>query len=235
MKYPAEKLLLCLLTVFFIGCEDKDKATQPEPQDIWDIEKNGIPKFVGTDYIELSRIYRISKFRSSVGHDYSDAFEHCRSMKHYFEPKNDSDWSTVKIFSPVTGIVTRLEQEWAGTKIEIASDDYPAFRFSIFHLNPSVPRKINDRVTVGEQLGTHIGTQTMSDIAVMVNDPTRQGRMVSYFEVITDALFSEYSKRGVMSRNDMIIPKAVRDSNPLTCNGDTFVSSDILDNWFVLQ
>ena len=28
----------------------------------------------------------------------------------------------------VKGTITRVEQEWAGTKLEIESDEYPAFR-----------------------------------------------------------------------------------------------------------
>lgn len=226
-----------IYTTFFllalISSCSKGSDPQENPSDIWDIEKQGIPKFVGFNYIELSSIYRISKFRSSVGHDYSDAFEQCRSMKHYFEPKGDVDWATIKIYSPVAGSITRVEVEWAGTKIEIASDDYPAFRFAIFHINAS-GFSVGDKVESGQQLGTHIGSQTYSDISVIVNDPTRQGRMVSYFEVITDALFSEYSNRGVTARDDLIISKSTRDANPLTCSGDTFISTDLLESWVIL-
>jgi len=75
----------------------------------------------------------------------------------------------------------------------------------------------------------------MSDIAVIVNDPTHQGRMVSYFEVIKDEVFNEYSSRGVTSREDLIISKAIRDANPLECSGDTFVTSDTLENWIYLN
>ena len=229
------KLLLWFLAVLIVSCGSKDDAPQPPDTSDWDIEKNGIPKFVATDYIELAKIYRISKFRSSEGHDYSDAFEHCRSMKHYFEPRSEVDWAAIKLFSPVTGKITRLDQEWAGTKIEIESNDYPAFRFSIFHVTLTTPRAINDTVLAGEQLGTHIGPQTMSDIAVMVNDPTHQGRMISYFDVMADTLFSEYVKRGVNSREDMIISRAIRDSLPLTCVGDSFASVDTLENWVLLK
>ena len=127
-------LILCFFSSFnFInGCSDESENPQ-ENSDIWDIDKNSIPKFVGTEYIELAKIYRISKFRSSVGHDYSDAFEDCRSMKHYFEPRGDVDWSTIKITCPVTGSITRVDQEWAGTKLEIVSKEYPpsASRYSI--------------------------------------------------------------------------------------------------------
>jgi hypothetical protein len=231
------EILALILIPFMLritGCH-KDTENPPTTNDVWDIDKDGIPKFVSTNYIEPDKIYRISKYRSSIGHDYSDAYEHCRSMKHYFEPKSTMDWTTVKIYSPVNGKITRLEQEWAGTKIEIASDDYPAFRFSVFHINMTQQRNLNDQVTAGELLGTHVGSQTMSDISVIVNDPSHQGRMVSFFDVITDAVFNEYRNHGINSREDLIIPKTVRDANPLTCSGDTFVSSDTLENWVILN
>lgn len=226
-------LWILLLLILTSGCSKKSDVSTPN--DIWDIEKNGIPKFVKTNYIELDKIYRISKYRSSVGHDYSDAYEQCRSMKHYFEPKSNVDWSAIKIYSPVKGIITRAELEWAGTKLEIASDDYPAFRFSIFHVNTSKEYHINDKVSEGELIGTHIGSQTYSDISVIVNDPARLGRMVSFFDVMTDALFTEFSARGLNSRADIIISKTDRDANPLTCSGETFSSSDALESWFYLN
>lgn len=227
-------LFIFSLTLTILACKE-DEENPVTSQDIWDIDQNGVPRFVDNNYIELSKIYRISKFRSSVGHDYSDAFEHCRSMKHYFEPRSDVDWSTVKIYSPVKGTITRVEQEWAGTKIEIAADAYPAFRFSIFHVNVAGTRNVGDKVALGEQLGVHIGSRTMSDISVIVNDPTRQGRMISYFDVITDTVFSEYVNRGVMSRDAMIISKTSRDEHPLTCSGDTFTSVDSLETWVSLN
>ncbi len=217
------------------ACHKDSENSPPVNTDIWDIDKDGIPKFVSTNYIDLDKIYRVSRFRSSEGHDYSDAFEHCRSMKHYFEPKSSLDWTTVKIYAPVTGKITRVEEEWAGTKIEMDSDQYPAFRFSIFHIQTLKQYTIDEKVTAGTQLGTHIGSQTMSDISVIVNDPTRQGRMVSYFDVLTDAVFTQYQNRGVGNREELIIPKAVRDANPLMCSGDTFVSSDTLNNWVILK
>lgn len=228
-------IFILLLFLIIPGCSKKHDANITT-NDIWDIDKDGIPKFVNTNYIELSKIYRISKFRSSVGHDYSDSYEQCRSMKHYFEPKSDVDWATVKIYSPVSGIITRAEQESiGGTKIEIASDDYPAFRISIFHINLQGTRIVDDKISAGELLGTHIGSQTYSDISVIVNDPTKQGRMVSWFDVITDNVFNEYAARGINSRSDMAISKSDRDANPLTCSGDTFTSTDMLESWVYLN
>lgn len=235
-RISEKKLLIFIYLILSIipGCSKKHDNVQA-PNYIWDIDKDGIPKFVDKNYIELSGIYRISKYRSSVGHDYSDYSEHCRSLKHYFEPKGSVDWAAIKIYSPVTGTITRVEQEWAGTKIEIESEEYPAFRISIFHINLQGSRTVGDKINEGELLGTHIGSQTYSDVSVIVNDPTKQGRMVSWFDVITDNVFMEYSLRGVSSRSDMIIPKSLRDANPLTCSGDTFTLTDPLEGWYILN
>jgi hypothetical protein len=227
-------LILLFGSVFLLSCKKEETKTDA-PKDVWDIDKDGIPKIAGNNYIDLSKIARISKFRSSAGHDYSDFNEHCRSMKHYFEPLASVDWSTVRIYSPVTGTITRFEPEWAGAKIEIESSAYPAFRFSIFHVQCPVPFNVGDAVTAGQELGTHIGSQTYSDISVIVNDPTKQGRMVSWFEVMTDAVFAQYSARGVSDRGNLLITKSLRDQNPLTCTGDVFSPGDPLDAWVVLQ
>ena len=236
MRKCTIKILIVLFlfssTILVIGCSDNND--EKPSSDIWDIEKDGIPKFVETNYIELNKIYRISKFRSSIGHDYSDFLEDCRSMKHYFEPKGGIDWSTVKVYAPITGEITRVDQEWAGIKIEIMSDKYPAFRFSIFHINTLKVFNLGDKVVEGEQLGTHIGSQTMSDISVIVNDPTRQGRMISYFDVMKDEIFAEYLNYGVASRDNLIISKELRDANPIECSGDMFISVDLLECWVVL-
>jgi hypothetical protein len=66
----------------------------------YDVASNGIPKFVADDYVYVASVGRISKFRSGAGHDFSDDFESCRSMKHYYEP-DVVDWSTLGVYSPV--------------------------------------------------------------------------------------------------------------------------------------
>ncbi|MFN8209008.1 MAG: hypothetical protein U0T82_16610 [Bacteroidales bacterium] len=217
--------------LFFLHACSHDTDKPAGGNDIWDLNLKAPPHFISQNYIEIDKIARISRFRSGVGHDYSDFTEHCRSMKHYFEPLPGVDWTKVKIYSPVTGIITRMEQEWSGTKIEIASAEYPAFRFSIFHIVPASSWTINQAITEGTLLGTHVGTQTYSDISVIVNDITKQGRMVSWFDVITDGLFAEYQAAGIGTRESMIIQKQERDLHPLTCNGDTFIGVDSLDAW----
>jgi len=194
-----------------------------------------IPRFVDINYVDLSAIARISKFRSAVGHDYADDFETCRSMKHYFEPRADVDWSDVAIVSPVDGTIAETREEWAGTQIAIASHLHPEITFVVFHVQPADGIAAGARVTAGQPLGTHVGPQTMSDIAVRIE--TAGGtRLVSYFEVMSDALFEAYRARGIRSRADLILSRAERDVDPLRCRGQEFVApSGAADDWVPLN
>jgi hypothetical protein len=230
-KYVLLFLFTCITLVG--GCSGRGTNSSSDGN-TYDVDAKGIPKFVAVDYIELGKIYRISKFRSSEGHDYSDDFETCRSMKHYFEPKSNVDWSTTKVFSPVKGTVSKIYQEWAGTQIQIKSKEYPAFYFIIFHINLANPLKVGDLLTAGQQLGTHIGSQTMSDIAVGVSTP-RGWKLVSYFDVMSDSVFQGSQARGLSSRDVVIISKEARDADTLTCDGETFTTSSKLENWVILN
>jgi hypothetical protein len=228
--------------------------SNPYPQDCffietYDVNANGIPKFVTTDYIELPRIVQVSRFRSAIGHDYSDDFERCRSMKHYFAPKLGTDWTTVKVFSPVDGTVTNLINEGLGFKVEIKSKLQPAFHFQIFHVNLIGPLKVFDVVAAGQVLGTHASNSTTSDIAVGVVtpqdgpysvDPYRHGgwKLLSYFDVMSDPLFQTYQARSQANRSDFVITEAERDAHPLVCNssgGFTGIADPTVADWVILN
>ena len=149
-------------------------------------------------------------------------------------PCSSSDWSSIKIFSPVNGTVDRIFDEWAGTQIQIKSDQYPNLIFIIFHVKLLNPLNVGNKVVAGNQIGTHIGSQTMSDIAVV--QITNSGRkMISYFDLMTNSLFQSYQLRGVVSRSDLIITAEVRNSSPLTCSGESFIASGTLENWAFLK
>lgn len=200
---------------------------------VYNVDSKGIPKFVEVNYIELEKIEKISKFRSGVGHDYSDDFETCRSMKHYYSPFDTLIWNNVNVYSPVAGTISRIREEWAGTQLEIRSEEYPAFTFIIFHMDLLETPKVGDKFTKGQQLGTHIGTQTTSDIAVGIN--TNKGyKLVSYFDVMTDSLFTAYQAKGMITRSDAIISKEARDNDLLSCNEEVFTDEGTLDNWIIL-
>ncbi len=202
----------------------------------WDVDTWGYPRFVDVNYLEFERIHKISKFRSAVGHDYSDDYENCCSMKHYFWMDGDSGWETVRLYAPVNGTVSWRFEEWLGTQVWIRSDAYPDFQFGIFHiiLRDSALRE-GRSVKAGQLLGTHYGTRTYSDIAVLVDSPGGR-KLVSYFDIISDALFQRYQTRGLLSRNDVIISKQERDASPLTCSGETFIAgTGVLDDWVTLK
>ena len=226
--------LAIFLATCKVGSSSENENGNGGGSDTYDVDLNGIPQFVDVNYIELNKIHQISRFRSGIGHDYSDDFESCRSMKHYFQPKSTVNWSEVQIFSPVAGTVANITVEWAGAQIRIRSAEYPAFFFIIFHVSLIDGLNVGAPVSAGQQIGTHIGSQTMSDIAVGVSTPGGW-KLISYFDTITNSVFQAYQARGMDSRQDAVISREERDGDPLTCDGETFDNSGSLDNWVVLN
>ena len=160
-------------------------------------------------------------------------------MKHVYYPieiNGSVDGSTVQIFSPVSGTVSKIgEINVDEVQVQIKSKEYPAFYSIIFHVNLTNPLNVGDLVTAGQQLGTaRIGSETCSDIAVGVYTPNGW-KLISYFDVMTDSLFQDYQARGLSSRDDAIISKEARDADPLTCDGEEFIDSGNLENWVVLN
>jgi hypothetical protein len=212
------------------------------PRVTYDVDANGIPQFASTDVIELLKISELSKFRSGAGHDYSDDFESCRSMKHYFTPQSTVDKLSVMIFSPINGTVIGTMHERAedltskGIMVGIQSDDYPAFHFIIFHIDLIKDLNVGDKIAAGQLLGypPDYDNVTIADTAVGVNTPGGY-KLISYFDVMTDSLFRDYALRGLNSREDAIITKDERDADPLTCDGETFADGGNLENWVVLN
>ena len=80
-----------------------------------------LPQFVIASHIDIDQLANVSKFRSSAGHDFSDSFEDCCSMKHYFHP---ADYYGTRfsqpIYSPVNGIVLYVTDGSGGS----GSDDW---------------------------------------------------------------------------------------------------------------
>jgi hypothetical protein len=206
-------------------------AQQPPPSTPsgYDLEANGLPLFVTANYIDLSRILKISRFRSGEGHDYADNFEKCRSMKHYFQPVFGTDWSTIKIFAPFAGTIVKVEDEWAGKQVHIVPDGLPFFKVIMFHVNLNSSLKADSKVSAGQQIGTHISTQTISDVTIGI-ETTKGWKLVSPFEVMSDDVFNLYKARGISSRSQAIITKAERDASPLSCSGETFANKGTIEN-----
>ena len=206
--------------------------------------EDSIPKFIDNNYLDLSKIDKISKFRSGMGHDYSDDFESCRSMKHYFHP-NVEDFSTIEIFSPVDGVVVSMVES-NGIRINIKSSEHPAYQFIIFHIAALSDLEIGDFVSAGDKIGNHINSTTISDIAVqrfVLHESIFKTQLISYFDVMTDDHFdSSYLSSEISSRSDLIITATERDLSPLTCEGEDFIGEEHEDggygsipNWALLD
>lgn len=222
---------------------DTTHTTQNTPYYTGDL--NQLPKFSGVCYFEFDSLDKVSKFRSGFGHDYSDDFEFCRSMKHYFVPKNLSSPGTdINIYSPFRGVVTTIWQEWAGSQIHISSVEYPAFSAKIFHVNLLQGIAVGDTLQEGLLIGKHIGNVTSSDIAIAVMTPTdgpkdssisQSGlRYVSYFSIMKDNLLQRFMLHGV-TLDSLIIRSSERDSFPLNCNGEVFLDQGSINNWVPMQ
>jgi hypothetical protein len=204
----------------------------------YDLKNLGVPKILNANHIDLSKIGRISRFRSTVGHSYtdSDSTETCRSMKHYFEPKSSVDWTNVDIYSPLTGTITGLQTDghW-GYQVRITSVDQPVFFVAIFHVNIDSGIVKGKWIHAGDHLGKHASSFTMSDIAVTYKGKDN-GHLVSFFEAITNPVFALYQARGVPSREAAIITKEERDADPVPCVGEEqFTVEGTIPDWLVLN
>lgn len=203
-------------------------------------EENNLPKFIRADFIDLSQIYSISKFRSGAGHDFSSVGETCRSMKHYFTPQKTIESMNyehehnnlpkpptkdefIPIYSPADGEISAVgeEQTPIGKQIEIHPSNAPEFKIRLFHIYLDEGFGWGSKVKAGEKIG-EIGKYQGTDIAVQIRTPKGEV-FYSYFEVMPDNIFDNYKKRGIVSKEDVIISREQRDANPLKCNGEQFV------------
>lgn len=223
-RYGITALVALLAFLAFYACSTTSTET-PQAQH---------PAIITVNHLDPASIDRISRFRSAAGHDYSDDFESCRSMKHYFHPADTLDWSQITIFCPLDGTITEIRQEWAGTQYHIQSDLHPAYTVILFHIAPQIPYQTGDHLQSGQVIGTHIGYQTMSDLAVRWTC-SEGTRLVSAFELMTEAVLTQWKSRGVTSLRDLIISRDARDADPLACDGENFTGIGNLADWFTLE
>lgn len=198
-----------------------------------------LPKFIQADFIDLDKIYSISKFRSGSGHDFSSSGEKCRSMKHYFNtqdtrekmiafdksnglPPKPDGMNDINIYSPVDGEIIGVERDQMpiGEQIYIRPKSNPDYTVRLFHIYVDGKLKKGSRVTAGQKIGV-ISQYQNTDIAIMGGGFGRN--FISYFDVMPDSIFTRYRERGVNNSDEMIISKEFRDTNPLQCDGEKFV------------
>lgn len=242
---PISRLaFVLLLWGITTSCEKGDENPEPETPEqnteIWNLEERGVPKFLEV-YIQPEEINRISKFRSGVGHDYSDDFESCRSMKHYFDVPQHTE-----IRSPVKGELVWMQKEWAGHKLAIRSTEYPAFVIELFHVTLEGTLEVGALIEAGQLLGHHASGNTASDIAVMVQTdkdgpnentlPRSNGiKLISYFDCINNQAMEAFHTgfRDGVGREGFIISKESRDSERFDCENDWQFGGQRSQYWVV--
>ncbi len=200
-------------------------------------DESKIPKNLVTSMpVEFERIYKISKFRSEAGHDYSNTWngETCRSMKHYINDGRNMDQVTrmpirsfptadqpnIKIFAPFDGTITDIssEQTPIGKQVHVRSNLYPDYFGRLFHID-LLPEfnKVGVKVASGQQIGT-IGPKDGTDFSIEANILFKGPVLLSLFDEMTDAAFIPFANMG-FKREDFIISREYRDAHPLKCGG----------------
>jgi hypothetical protein len=208
-----------------------------------------VAPFVDVDFTELDKVEQVSLFRSSAGHSYTDDCEDCRSLKHYFAPyANHLANGDVAVRSPVAGTIVSVTAEGHGAsvglenkQVRIRSTLRPDVTFILFHVDCVPGTAAGNVVAAGDPIGTARLVypdipEVAHDFDIAVRVHTLYGdRYVSWFDVVSDALFATYVARGASARSDFVISRGARDADPLTCSGETFTSTGSLGAWFVLD
>jgi len=217
-----------------------------QTEEIEDIDPDNPPQFIQADFVELDKVYLVSKFRSGVGHDFSaNSPETCRSMKHYFssidpsqpsyklknDPNNVSVFPSptldndVKIFSPVDGTLESIDsdQKAYNHELSITLDAYPNIRIRLMHVQTALGVK-DGKVKAGQLIGLVLANQSF-DLAIealLMNREKAGGPKighVSYFAAMPDRIFAKYQARGIKTREEFIITREYRDAHPYSCHG----------------
>lgn len=191
------------------------------------------PQLITANFIDLDRVYMISKYRSGAGHDYSLNGETCRSMKHYFNTSHHEDPVThipqrsypaagetnIKLYAPFDGLITAIGSEKTpiGQQVQVMALHNPWFTARLFHIDLLPGLHVGSWVKSGQQIAT-IGPRDGTDFALETNQTGIGGSGVSMFEAMTDEAFAPYAKLGYQ-RSDFIISRAERDAHPLKCLG----------------
>lgn len=210
------KKLLPLLMVFLIwNC-----SNVPFEYSTWAPEREDVPRFLSTAFVDIAEIENITKFRSGYGHDYPDRYESERSMKHYFKPashhQNTDD--SLEVYSPVSGMITMVMNERdTGNQIRITPDGYSYVSIVFFHIHTSY--SVGDRISEGALLGyPHLINDSPDgasdfDVAVWLNS----GHLISVFDIMDDSVFNPIAaKFSQTDRKDFQFSKGYRDINPVS-------------------
>ncbi len=117
-------------------------------------------KFIIKNPVNLSQIWKISKFRSCSGHDFSglNVFgqtETNRSMKHYFAIKQSlRGTQEVKVFAPFDALIEEIDYQNEPGDYEVYLRGPNSWIFIFQHITPRAGLKVGSIVRAGEEMGS---------------------------------------------------------------------------------
>jgi hypothetical protein len=190
---------------------------------------------IRANIVDVEEVAEISKFRSCAGHPYPRVDE-LSSEKHYitlFDYCFDDPTRTIKLFALWDGTIEDLIQDIdpaIGWSILLSSSWYMAVYMHVEYL---------DNITKGMKVkaGDWIGyadvphptlTYTSFDICIH-RGRAYSDQTYSYFEMMPDSVFTEWSGRGLTDRTQVIISAAYRAANPCT-----IYNSNHAEDWLTL-
>lgn len=193
------------------------------------------------NFVDLSQIFNISKYRSCSGHQTVDQYsdEPVSNMQHYIPTVPSIDPDKVKIYAPFDGYLAHIFSE--GISMVPASSKIPwwpfQWRFNMPHTH-SLPEY--DGMATFVKAGTLIGYVNALDrygqrlkgtqfrVGVQSVPPefkNGNGEPFKYldsaFHFMSDEVFAQYQAAipGLKSREDMIIPRSWREAHPCKFQG----------------
>ena len=202
------------------------------------------PAFVTANFVDPTKIFLVSKFRSGIGHDFSGGSgETCRSMKHYLATMDDKapDYKIegggkkeampipvkgvdVPIYSPADGTYDLIPGDGIpiNREVDVTPTAYATVRIRLMHVAPLDSMKPGQKVKAGQQIGLVLRNQSFdAAIETQVNDKVNKTRYISIFKAMTPSVFAEWKKRGATSPAQFSLTKAQVDAKPWKCETGT--------------
>lgn len=203
----------------------------------------GVPSLLTSNFVDLNKIFEISKYRSCQGHVVvpQDRREERRNMKHYFRVKKEFfGENTVEIYAPYDGYVSvvRSEPEMSlQGEIWISQSMLPPFviwSFSVEHINVKQGLKMGDKVRAGDLIGYAALSHGEADNASFdiiygkIGLPLKNidgwtspfSDLDSVFNHMSEEVLAEYKEQGMVSKETMQYSKEERDQDLCEYNKD---------------
>ncbi len=239
-------LIVVLIIIGFFSIQ----AAQNEP-----------PPQIVSNFTDLNKIEKISRYRSCVGHTTvpQDGREMKRNMKHYFWVKPQyNKGQTVEIYAPYDGYISVLRDEpglnlegeiWIRSKSNLVFlPPIGVWQFSVQHIDVRDDLKMGSEVKAGELIGYAALSESrgnsfdivfgkMSIIPKQIDNWTAPFTdLDSVFNRMSNKVLEEYQKKGIPSKEELITSKEERDQKPCTYkdNGPYFLNQEDQSNWLVL-